>query len=219
MKNLQKAGGISSLISAATTLFAMGLVLSVLTPLTDPDLGFGEYLSFLGAHKTLVFIWNFTMYHINGISLTVFVLALYERLKTGAPYISKIAALFGFMWIVLIFASGLIIIYGNEAVITLAVKNQNQAEILKQTFDSISLSIDHSDKLLGCLWIGLASIAAFKNGALPKIVNIFGIIISIAGLSGICIPALIVTMSYVFGLGLMVWLISAGISMLCKQEI
>jgi hypothetical protein len=36
MKNLQKAGGISSLISAATTLFAMGLVLSVLSPVTNP---------------------------------------------------------------------------------------------------------------------------------------------------------------------------------------
>ena len=40
MKSLQKVGGIAALIAAATYLFAMGLAVSVLKPMTDTSLGF-----------------------------------------------------------------------------------------------------------------------------------------------------------------------------------
>jgi hypothetical protein len=153
------------------------------------------------------------MYFINGICLTVLVVALYERLKNGSPYMAKIASAFGFIWAVFVFLSGLVNIFGSEAVITLYAKNQNQAEILKQTLETISMSIDHSDKLLGCLWVGFVSIAALKNRVLPKIANILGIVISIAGLTGIIIPSLL-TVSYVFGVGIILWWLCIGIVML-----
>ena len=149
MKNLQKAGGVSAIIAAATYLFAMGLVFSVLKPMADSSLGFQEYMAFLTANKLLVFIWHFSMYLVNGFCLTVVVLAIYERLKDSSPRLAKIASAFGFIWIAFVFLSGLIVNYGSEALITLYGKNQGQAESLRNALDTITLGIDSSDRVSG----------------------------------------------------------------------
>jgi hypothetical protein len=218
MKNLQKAGGISALIAAATYLFAMGLVVSILKPMADLNLGFQEYMTFFTANKSLLFIWHFSMYIINGFCLIVLVLAIYERLKNSSPRLAKIASSSGFIWAAFVFLSGLILNYGTEALISLYGKNQAQAEMLKNVLDTITMGIDSSDKLLGCLWVGLVSIAAIKKKVFPKTINIFGLVISLAGLIGTIIPALL-SISYIFGVGAIVWWLAVGIYMLRKQTI
>jgi len=217
MKNLQKAGGVSAIIAAATYLLAMGLVVSMLKPMADSTLGFQEYMAFLIANRLLVFIWHFSMYLINGLCLTVLVLALYERLKNSSPSLAKIGSAFGLIWTAFVFLSGMIVNYGNESLIALYGRNQGQAEALKNALDTITMGIDSSDKYLGCLWVGLVSLAAFKNKVFPKTFNVFGLAISAAGLIGTMIPAL-VSISYVFGIGAIVWWLAVGIYMLRKQD-
>jgi hypothetical protein len=107
--------------------------------------------------------------------------------------------------------------YGIESLITLYGKNQGQAESLKNALDAITMGIDSSDKFLGCLWVGLVSFAAFKNKAFPKIFNVFGLAISAAGLVGTMIPAL-VSLSFLFGILVIVWWLASGIHMLRKQD-
>ena len=217
MKNLQKAGGVSAIIAAATYLLAMGLVVSMLKPMADSTLGFQEYMAFLIANKLLVFLWHFSMYLINGFCLTVLVLALYERLKNSSPRLAKIGSAFGLIWTAFVFLSGMIVNYGNESLIALYGRNQGQAEALKNALDTITMGIDSSDKYLGCLWVGLVSLAAFKNKVFPKTFNVFGLAISAAGLIGTMIPAL-VSVSYVFGIGAIVWWLAVGIYMLRKHD-
>jgi hypothetical protein len=216
MKSLQKSGGIAALIAAATYLFAMGLVVSMLKPMADSSLGFQEYMAFLIANKPLVFLWHFSMYFINGSCLVVLVLAIHERLKNDSPGLARIASTFGFIWTAFVFLSGLITNYGIETLITLYGKNQAQAEALKTALDTMTLGIDSSDKLLGCLWVGLASLAAFKHKAFPKTFNIFGLVISAVGLIGTTIPSL-VSISYLFGVGAIAWWLAVGVYMLRKQ--
>jgi hypothetical protein len=218
MKNLQKAGGISAIIAAATYMFAMGLVVSTLKPMADLGLGFQEYMTFLIAHKLLVFVWHFAMYLVNGVCLTVVALALYERLKNTSPRLAKIASAFGLIWIAFVFLSGMIVNYGNEALVALYGENQAQAESLKNALGTITLGIDSSDKFLGCLWVGLVSLAAFTGKAFPKTFNVFGLAISAAGLIGTMIPAL-VSVSYVFGIGAIAWWLAVGTHMLRKQDV
>jgi Domain of unknown function (DUF4386) len=218
MKNLQKAGGISALIAAATYLFAMALAVSLLMPMLDSSLEFQEFMTFLVANKLLVFVWHFAMYFINGICLTILALALYEQLKDDSPRLAKIATVFGLFWTSFVFLSGLIINYGIEAVINLYQQNQTNAENLWLAINIITIGIDSSDKLLACLWIGLVSLAAYKSRALPRAVNIFGLAISLVGLIGTVIPAL-ASVSYIFGVAAIVWWLWIGIVMLCKQGI
>lgn len=214
--DLQKAGGISALVASATYLFAIALVATIMAPMNDPAISFENYLNFLTANKALVFIWHFAMYLINGICLSILCLALYERFKSGAPVIMKTATVLGLIWASFVFLSGFLVIHGTEAFIHLNGKDPVQAEALKRTIETLTLSIDHSDKFLGCLWVGLVSIAALKTGALPKVLNVFGIIISISGLVGTAIPVLI-AISYAFGIGAIIWWIFLGVLMLRKQ--
>jgi hypothetical protein len=217
MKKLQKAGGVSAIIAAATYLFAMGLAVSLLKPMADPTLGFQEYMAFLIANKPLTFLWHFSMYLVNGVCLAVLVLALHERLKDTSPSLAKIASAFGLMWTAFVFLSGLIVNYGTESLITLYGKNQAQAESLRNALDAITLGIDSSDKFLGCLWVGLVSCAAFRNTMLPRAFNVFGLAISAAGLIGTVIPA-VVSVSYIFGMGAILWWLAVGTHLLRKKE-
>lgn len=218
MNTLQKAGGFSAIIAAATYLFAIALAATVLAPMADLTLGFEQYMTFLTANQTLIFIWHFSMYIISGISLVVLALALYERMKDGAPALVKAATAFGFIWITLVFASGLITNLGLDTLVNLYGKNTAQAESLKLALETITLGIDSSDKLLGCLWVGLISLAAIRTGTLPKAVAILGLVISGIGLIGATIPALI-AISYVFGVGVIFWWLFTGIALLRRKPV
>jgi hypothetical protein len=215
---LQKAGGIVAILAAAMYLFAMGLVVSLLQFIADTNLEFQEYMTLLSTNKTLIFIWNFAMYIISGICQTVLVWAIYEMFKTSSPILSKLAATFGFIWVAFVFLSGFILTYGTEAIINLYGKNPIQAEMLKNTLDTITMGIDHSDKLLGCLWIGLVSVTGLKHKVFPKAIHIFGFVISVLSPIGVIISALI-EISYLFGVGLIVWLLAVGICMLNRLKI
>jgi hypothetical protein len=213
MKTQSKAGGISAIIAAATYIFAIGLAGTVLSPMTDLSLGFKEYMTFLTANQTLIFIWHFAMYIINGVCLVFLALSLYDRLKDGAPMLARAATVFGFLWIALVFASGLITNYGTSALVNLYAVDPSRAESLKLALETITLGIDSSDKLLGCLWVGLSSLAAFKIRALPRAAAILGMLISVIGLLGSTVPALI-AISYAFGVGVIVWWLWIGIALL-----
>lgn len=217
MKSLQKTGGIAALTAAVTYLFAMGLVVSKLSPMADPGLGFREYMAFLSVNKSLVFVWHFAMYLVNGSCLVVLVMALHERLKNDSPNLSRIASTFGYIWTAFVFLSGFITNYGIETLIALYGKNPVQAEALRTALDTVTLGIDSSDKFLGCLWVGLVSLAAFRNRTFPRTFNIFGLVISAAGLIGTLLPSLLYV-SYLFGVGAIVWWLAVGIYMLRKQN-
>lgn len=213
MQNLQKAGGIAALVAAGTYLFAIGLVATVLGPMADPDLGFREYMTFLEAHKPLVFLWHSVMYFVNGICLAVLVPALYERLKPSSPRLALVASIFGLLWTAFVFLSGVITNHGTEALLALHGKDPAEAEALRTALDAVTLGIDSSDRLLGSLWVGLASLAAFKGKTFPRFLCVFGMLIGAAGLAGTAIPAA-VALAYLFGVGAILWWAGVGIRML-----
>jgi Domain of unknown function (DUF4386) len=216
MKSLQKAGGISALIAAATYVFAMGLAATLLMPMLDSSLGFQKFMTFLVANQSLVFVWHFSMYFINGVCLTVLALALYERLQVDSPRLAKVATVFGLFWTAFVFLSGLILIHGTPVLVDLYEKNQASAANFRLMLDTVTTGIDFSDKLLGCLWVGLVSLAAYQSRIFPRAVNLFGLAISLTGLIGTVIPAL-GFVSYIFGVGAIVWWLCIGIVMLREQ--
>jgi hypothetical protein len=216
--SLQKAGGVSALVAAATYLFAMGLLLTVLSPMADTGLHIEQYTVFLTANKPLVYSWHVAMYLINAVCVVILSLALYERIKSEESGLIKIATAFGLIWASFVFLSGFITIHGIDSFIKLYHKNPGQAELLKQTMETITLGIDNSDQFLGCLWVGLVSTAGFKTGRLPKWLSIFGIITGTSGIIGVIFPQ-IDTVSFVFGSGAVIWWLFLGMMLLKKQNL
>lgn len=213
MKTLQRVGGISALVCAGTYLLALGLLTTVLTPMADSALPFDQFIAFFLPHETLIFIWHFVMYLVNGAFLTLLILALTERLKADAPVLALAAACFGLLWTGLVFASGFITLYGWETIGKLATTDPAQAATLRLTVDTVSIGLDHADRFLGCLWVLLTSWAALRSGQRAKPLNFLGIAIGIAGIVSSVAPAMN-ALGYAFGLGVIVWWIWLGIVLL-----
>lgn len=213
MKTLQKVGGLSALICAGTYILAMGLVATRLTPMLDESLPFDQFIAFYLPNQTLIFIWHFAMYLVNGAFLTLLILALTQRLKTDAPTLARVAACFGLFWTGLVFASGFISLYGWETIGKLSSTDPSQAALLRSVVYTISTGIDTSDRFLGCLWVLLTSWAALRSGQLAKPLNFLGVAIGTAGIVSSVAPA-INALGYAFGVGIIVWWIWLGIVLL-----
>jgi hypothetical protein len=213
MKNLQKMGGVAALIDAATYLVSMGLLFTLLAPMANTDLDFGQFMAFFMDNQTIVFIWHLIMYMVNGVFLVILALALYDRLKAGSPAMAQVATVLGLIWAVMVFASGLITNYGFEVIANLYGKDPAQAATLKLVLDTVTLGLDHSDRFLGCLWVLLVSWAALRSGALPKALNYLGLVIGVPGIISTVFPAAN-ELAYAFGLGIIAWWVWLGIVML-----
>jgi hypothetical protein len=204
MKTLQKVGGISALVCAGTYILALGLLTTVLTPMANVSLAFDQFITFFLPHQTLIFVWHFSIYLVNGTFLAILMLALYQRLNTDAPALALVAACFGLLWTGLVFASGFITLYGWEVIGRLSSADPVQAAMLRLVVDTITVGIDHSDRFLGCLWVLLISWAALRTGQLSRPLNFLGLIIGIAGIVSSVAPALN-ELGYAFGVGIIVW--------------
>jgi len=213
MKNLQKMGGVAALIDAATYLVAIGLFLTLLAPMGNTELDFGQFMAFFMDNQMIVFIWDLLSYMVNGVFLVILALALYDRLKAGSPAMAQVATVLGLIWAVMVFASGFITIYGYEVLANLYGKDPAQAATLKLVLGTVTLGLDHSDRFLGCLWVLLVSWAALRSGALPKALNYLGMVIGIPGIISTLFPAFN-ELGVAFGLGIIVWWIWLGIVML-----
>jgi hypothetical protein len=213
MKTLQKMGGVAALIDAATYLVSIGLLFTLLAPMGNMELDFGQFMAFFIDNQTLVFIWHLLMYMVNGVFLVILALALYDRLKAGSPAMAQTATVFGLIWAVLVFASGFITNHGLNVVVDLYGKDPAQAATLKLLLDTVTLGIDSSDRFLGCLWVLLISWAAMRAKGLPKALNYLGMVLGVAGLISTAAPVL-KDLGVAFGLGIIVWWIWLGIVML-----
>lgn len=215
MKTFQRIGGIAALIDAATYLFSMGLLFTLLAPFST-ELDFGKFMAFFLENQTLVFIWHLSMYLVNGVFLVILALALHDRLKAGSPVLAQVATVLGLMWAVMVFASGFITLYGFEVLAGLYGKDPAQAATLKLALDTVTLGLDHSDRFLGCLWVLLTSWAALRTGALPRALNILGLAIGVPGITSTLLPAAN-ELAYAFGLGIIAWWIWLGVCMLRRS--
>ena len=208
MNDQQKVGGVSALIAAATWVFGMVLLFTVLAPFATGDVDPG----FLADNRAIIYVWNTIIYLVFGVFLVILLLALNERLKAGSPAMVQTATAFGLIWAAVVFASGMVFNIGMETVIDLHGKDPAQAESVWVAVNSVHLGLGGGNELVGALWILLLSWAALRAGGLPRVLNYLGVVISVAGLLTL-VPALELV-GVIFGLGSIVWFIWVGIVML-----
>jgi hypothetical protein len=208
MNDQQKVGGISALVAAATWVFGMALLFTVLAPFATGDVDPG----FLADNQAIVYVWNITIYLVFGVFLVVLLLALHGRLKSASPGLAQTATALGLIWAAVVFASGMVFNIGMETVIDLHGKDPAQAKSVWLAVNSVSIGLGGGNEIVGALWILLLSWAALRGGGLPRALNYLGVVISVAGLLTL-VPALEM-MGVVFGLGSIVWFVWVGIVML-----
>ena len=212
MKTLQKFGGFAALYLAAANLVGMVLFLVVLDYLsiTDP----AQKVALNVDKHTVIFATNLLMYVFFGLFLIVLSLALYDRLKSGAPAIMQVATAIGLIWAGALIVNGMVANAGLAVIVPLYAKDPAQAALTWQGIEAVvhGLGFGNGDILGGLLTL-LVSLAALRAGGLPKGLNILGLLVGAAGILSI-IPGLTELMAGIFGLGLIIWEVWLGIVLL-----
>jgi hypothetical protein len=212
MKTLQKFGGFAALYLAAANLVGMVLFLVVLDYLsiTDP----AQKVALNVDKHTVIFATNLLMYVFFGLFLIVLSLALYDRLKSGAPAIMQVATAIGLIWAGALIVSGMVANAGLAVIVPLYAKDPAQAALTWQGIEAVvhGLGFGNGDILGGLLTL-LVSLAALRAGGLPRGLNILGLLVGAVGILSI-IPGLTELMAGIFGLGLIIWEVWLGIVLL-----
>ena len=211
MKNLQKLGGFSALYMAAAHLIGIVIFLVVLDYLsiTDP----AQKVALIVEKQTVIFSTNLLMYVFFGFALIVLSLALFDRMKSGAPALMQVAAAIGIIWAGSLIASGMAANAGLATIVTLYAKDPTQAALTFQAIEAITNGLGNANgEILGGPLTLLVSLAALRTGGLPKGLNILGVLVGAVGIITI-IPALN-AMVAVFGLGQIIWFVWLGIALL-----
>ncbi len=211
MKTLQKSGGLAALYMAVAHLIGILIFLVVLDYLniTDP----AQKLALNVEKQSVIFSTNLLMYVFFGVALIILSLALYDRMKAGAPALMQVAAAIGMIWAGSLIASGMAANAGLSTVVALYAKDPAQAVLTFQAIESITNGLGNANgEILGGTWTLLVSLAALRMCGLPKGLNILGVFVGVVGILTI-IPAL-TDFTGVFGLGQIIWFVGLGIVLL-----
>jgi hypothetical protein len=211
LKTLQKFGGFSALYMAAAYLIGMVLFLVILDypSITDP----AQKVALLVDKQMIIFSTNLLMYVFFGVFLVVLSLALYNRLKSGAPAIMGVATVIGIIWAGSLIAGGMVSNAGIDPAVALYSKDPAQAALAWQGIETVASGLSNGNgEILGGLFTLLISLAALRIGGLPKVLNILGLLVGAIGIISI-FPGLTV-LTGVFGLGQVIWFIWLGFVLL-----
>jgi len=212
MKTLQKFGGFAALYLAVAYLIGMVIFLVVLDypSITDP----AQKVALLVEKQMVTFSTNLLMYVFFGVFLIVLSLALYDRLKSGAPAIMQVATAIGIIWAGSLIASGMVSNAGIAPVVALYAKDPAQAALTWQGIESVASGLGNGNgEILGGLLTLLVSLAALRAGGLPKGLNILGLLVGAVGIISL-IPGLTEVMVGIFGLSQIIWFVWLGIVLL-----
>ena len=211
MKTLQKSGGIAALYMAISHLIGFVIFIVVLDYLniTDP----AQKLAMTVEKQTVIFSTNLLMYVFFGFALIVLSLALYDRMKSGAPALMQVATAIGIIWAGSLIASGMVLNAGISPVVALYAKDPAQAALTWQGIESVASGLGNGNgEILGGLLTLLVSLAALRAGGLPKGLNILGLLVGAVGIISI-FPGL-TDLTGVFGLSQIIWFVWLGIVLL-----
>ena len=211
----QKVGGFAALYLAAAFVAAMPyfLVFVKYQGVVDPV----EKVALLLANHGSMRVMYLISYVIFGIVLAVLALALYARLRDGAPILAQAATAVGLIWAFVLVASGMIFNAGMEAVVGLHGTSPVQAVAAWQAIEPVAQGLGGSGgELLGGLWVLLVSVAALRTGGLPRVLSWLGVAIGTAGVLSV-VPAL-KDVAYGFGLLVIVWFAWLGIVLLRRKH-
>jgi hypothetical protein len=212
MKTLQKYGGFAALYLAVAYLIGMVLFLVVLDApsITDP----AQKVALLVQMPMVIFATNLLMYVFFGVVLIVLALALYDRLRAGAPALMQVATALAIIWAGSLIASGMVANAGIAPVVALYAKDPAQAALTWQGIETVADGLGNGNgEILGGLWTLLVSVAALRAGGLPKGLNILGLVVGAVGILSL-IPGLTDVLTGVFGLSQIIWFVWLGIVLL-----
>ena len=193
---LQKWGGVAALYEALAYIIGIvGFIAVVnMSEIADPV----QKVAAIVENQAVLSVLHLFVYVVWGASLVVLTLALHERLRGNSSALARTATAFGLIWATLVIASGMIYNVGMETAVSLYAQNPEQTATVWLAIESVYNGLGGGVEVVGGIWVVLLSVAALRNGGLPRAFNYFGFLVGSAGLVTV-VPALSEIGGMVFG--------------------
>lgn len=208
---MQKAGGIAALYLALALLVAMPYFLLVVDYPSATTAA--DRVALIVENYQSMYTMYLATYVVFGIALGVLALALYDRVRVGAPATARLATATGLLWSFALVASGMIFTYGMTTIVALAKTDPEQARLAWQAVEPVALGLGGAGgEFLGGLWALLISWVALRGGALPKALGWLGFAVGVVGLASVVPP--LHDAAIAFGLLQIGWFVWIGVALL-----
>jgi hypothetical protein len=209
--NLQRVGGLAALTEAA--IYVAGILYFLVVLDYANVTGASQQVELFVANQGSLYAMNLLIYVVFGVVLVVLVLALHDRLKSGAPTTMQAATAFGLIWAGLVIASGMISNIGTTVVVDLYSTDPNQAAATWLAINPVVEGLGGGNEIVGGIWTLLVSVAALRAGLLHRALNYVGVVVGTAGILS-AVPALGEVGGGIFGLTQIVWFVGLGLILL-----
>jgi len=209
MKNLVKIAGFAAIGEGLIYIIAFVIYGAVLQFPSGSD---EQIVLFLKENYRVLYLMNLMIYVLFGVLLSVLVLGVHQYIQKTSPNFSQVATVFGFIWVCLVIAAGMI---GNIALHTVTQMTDTKQAI--ETWKTVSIIIEGlggGNEVVGGLWVLLLTLAVFKDKNFPKFLFFLGLLVGLAGILTIY-PLEVFT--EIFGLSQIIWFIGIGIFLLRRK--
>ncbi|MCU7553039.1 hypothetical protein OCL06_00345 [Alteromonas sp. ASW11-19] len=209
MKSLQRYGAWAAVANACIyiAMFVYYGAVAELSASASPQ----DKLLFMQDNLYTLATLNVFGYMVFGVLLAVVVQACYERIKPVGLASAHLASVFGFIWVGVIIAAGMVANISLFGVTELYLTDPQQAATVWLSTALVQQALGGGVELLGGLWVLLLSISFITSAHLSKALNILGVVVGITGILTL-IPAGIFT--ELFGLLQIIWFGWLGVALL-----
>lgn len=210
MQSLQKMGGIGALIAAGTFVIGLAMYATLFTDFVSAATP-AAAVEFIADNQAALYSWNITIHIVFGIVLVPLVLAIADRLRDAHSPLARVASVFGLIWAGVIISTGMIVNIAYATVSSLQGTDPEMASTVWAGLDAVTNGLGGGNEILGGVWVLGVSIVALRERLFARWVNYLGVVMGVAGLVTV-VPAL-EEVGAVFGLGLIVWFTTVGITL------
>jgi hypothetical protein len=108
-------------------------------------------------------------YVLFGLALGVLALALWDQLRSDAPFTMRVTTAIGLLWSFTLVASGMVFTYEMTTIDALAATDRAQAALSWQAVEPVAQGLGGTGgELVGGLWVLLVSLVVLRGSALPR---------------------------------------------------
>ncbi|MGI8519052.1 MAG: DUF4386 family protein [Actinomycetota bacterium] len=211
MKTLRKMGGAAGLVASATFVVGLAMFVTMFTDYTTAEEPL-RAVEFLIENQAPLYVWNIIIHIVFGIVLVPLVLAVRDQFSDASSALPRVASVFGLIWSGAIIATGMIANISYGVVADIYESSPQTATTVWSTLNAVQNGLGGGNEVLGGVWVLLVSIAALSAQVFPRWINYLGVVMGVAGLATV-VPSL-QEVGAVFGLGLIVWFVAVGFSLL-----
>ena len=168
-------------------------------------------MMFIAEHQTITAVFLFITYILFGLVLSILVAGTSRLLGNASEMLKSVTTAFGYLWVGLVIASGMIAIGGVSYAIGIAHSDAQKALDAWALLMTIAQSIGGDNEIVGAVWVILVSILALKADIFSKKLHYLGITV---GLAGVATITSVVMFKELFGVLQIIWFFWLGLCFL-----